>query len=51
MGLNQVEEGNGKFYLVKFDETNLSVEVYNTEGYDDNGTIKYSLTDIDAIEY
>ena len=51
MGLNQVTEGDGDYYLVEFDETNLSVEVYNTEGYDDNGTIKYSLTDIDAIEY
>ena len=51
MGLNQVTEGEGDYYLVTFDETNLSVEVYNTEGYNDNGITKYSLTDIDTIEY
>ena len=51
MGLNQVTEGEGDYYLVTFDETNLSVEVYNNEGYNDNGTTQYSLTDIDTIQY
>ena len=51
MGLNQVTEGDGDYYLVIFDETNLSVEIYNTKGYQDNGIVKHSLTDIDAIEY
>lgn len=50
MGLNQVKEENDNYYLVKFDETNITVEVYNTKGYNDNDTYKYSLTDIDSIE-
>jgi Tfp pilus assembly protein PilE len=47
-GLNKIEldTANGEEYVVKFDENNLTVEVYNTLGF--NG--KYSLTDIDQIE-
>lgn len=50
LGLNQVSEGNGDYYIVVFDETNLTAEIYNTKGYNDNGILKYSLTDIDKIE-
>lgn len=50
LGLNQVPEGDGDYYIVKFDEANLAVEIYNTKGYNDKGNIKYSLTDIDNIE-
>ena len=32
--------------MIKFDDTNLTVEVYNTKGYDG----KYSLTEIDNLE-
>ena len=33
-------------YLIKFDDTNATVEVYNTLGYDK----KYSLSEIDNLE-
>lgn len=49
LGLNQVPEGDGDYYIVKFDEANLTVEIYNTKGFSDNGILKYSLTDIDNI--
>lgn len=49
MGLNQVKEGNGAYYLVVFNEEDISVEIYNTKGYNDNGIIKYTLTEIDEI--
>ena len=45
-GLEDMEKGEGEEYLIKFDDVNATVEVYNTLGY--NG--KYSLTEIDSIE-
>ena len=42
-GLNKIELHENESYLVKFDETNLEVEVYNTRGYKG----KYSLTEIE----
>ncbi len=43
-GLNKIElYDENERYLVKFDETNLKVEVYNTRGYQG----KYSLTEIE----
>ena len=45
-GLNKIKPEENEYYLVKFNEQELTVEVYNTLGY--NG--KYSLTDIDQIE-
>lgn len=48
-GLNEIEIEEGEDYLIQFKDTdnaNLSVEVYNTNGY--NG--KYSLTEIEQIE-
>lgn len=45
-GLDKIKLEDDEKYLIKFDETNISVEVYNTLGY--NG--KYSLTDIDQIQ-
>lgn len=45
-GIDNIELEDGEGYFVKFDETNLTVEVYNNLGYDG----KYSLTDIDKIE-
>lgn len=42
-GLNEIKLDTDEKYLVKFDETNLSVEVYNTKGYEE----KYSLTDLE----
>lgn len=49
-GLDKIELEDNEYYLIKFDDQNATVEIYNTLGFDDNGTIKYSLTDIDQIE-
>ena len=45
-GLDDIELEDGEKYLVKLDDVNTTVEVYNTLGYDG----KYSLTDIDKLE-
>ena len=44
-GLEDMELEENERYLIKFDEVNESVEIYNTIGY--NG--KYSLTDINNM--
>lgn len=44
-GLNKIELKDDEKYLVQFNETALTVEIYNTIGYDE----KYSLTDIEQI--
>lgn len=49
-GLSKIQLKSGEEYLINFDDANVKVEVYNTIGYNDNGTTKYSLTDIEAIE-
>ena len=51
-GLDKIELKDGEQYLIKFndiiteDNKTLSVEIYNTKGYDG----KYSLTEIEQIE-
>ena len=45
-GLDKIDLENGEYYVIEFNENDLTVEVYNTLGF--NG--KYSLTDIDQIE-
>ncbi len=45
-GLDKIDLDEDEYYLVKFDEANEQVEVYNSLGY--NGV--YSLTEIDSIE-
>ena len=45
-GLQDIKLEDEEKYLIKFDDTNATVEVYNTIGYDG----KYSLPDIDNIE-
>lgn len=45
-GLDNVKLKNKEYYLIKFDDTNATVEIYNTLGCDG----KYSLTEIDNIE-
>ena len=45
-GLDDIELEAQEKYLIKFDETNEEVEVYNTLGFDG----KYSLTNINQIE-
>ena len=49
-GLNKIELKTDEFYLIQFDDTNAIVEVFYSKGYDDNGVIKYSLTEIDKIK-
>ena len=45
-GLEDINLESGENYLIRFDDTNATVEVYNTVGYDG----KYSLTEIDNLE-
>lgn len=45
-GLGKIELADGEKYLIRFDEQNVTVEVYYTEGYED----RYSLTDIEKIQ-
>lgn len=44
-GLKNIKLSDDEKYLIKFDETNLEVEVYNTVGYENN----YSLTSIEQL--
>lgn len=45
-GLSKMELGENEKYLIRFDEENVTVEIYNTEGYSG----KYSLTEIDQVQ-
>lgn len=45
-GINKIELSKGEAYLVKFDESEAKVEIYNTIGFDG----KYSLTEISEID-
>ena len=50
IGLKDIKEDEGEF-IVKYDISNASVEIYNTLGFkDENKVTKYSLTDIENIE-
>ena len=46
MGIKDVNLASGEKYLVRYDVRNATVEVYNTKGFDINGTMKYSLTEL-----
>ena len=56
MGLKNVksDEKDG-YYIVKYDLSDLSdlkkstIEIYNTKGFDDEGNVVYSLTDIKQV--
>lgn len=50
MGLKNVksDEKDG-YYIVKYDLKNSTIEIYNTEGFDDDGNVVYSLTDIKQV--
>lgn len=45
-GLNKIEMNKDEKYLVEFNEDELTVEVYNTKGYEG----KYSLTELEELE-
>lgn len=44
-GLEEIRTEEGEKYLVQFNETDITVEIYNTKGYKEN----YSLTQIDQL--
>lgn len=48
-GLNKIELKSDECYWIQFDENNATVEIYYNKGYNDNGVMKYSLTEIDKI--
>ena len=50
MGLKNVksDEKNG-YYIVKYNLKDSTIEIYNTEGFDDEGNVVYSLTDIKQV--
>lgn len=45
-GLSKIQTKADEVYLIEFDDTNATVEIYNTKGYKG----KYSLTQIDKME-
>ena len=49
MGLKDVKLGSNEEYLVKFNIKDVTVEVYNTSGYENNGTTVYSLSELEKI--
>ena len=51
MGLNNLksDEKNG-YYIVKYDLKNVTTEIYNTLGFDDNGSVSYTLTELKQIK-
>lgn len=51
MGLSKVEsdESNG-WYIIKYNIKDLEVEIYNTEGFEKDGVMYYSLTDLQNID-
>ena len=53
MGLQNIklEQDKNEKYLVVYDLKNTKVEVYNTVGFNNNGDTKYSLTDLQNIDY
>lgn len=53
MGLKNVniDSSKNEKFLVRYDIPKAKVEVYNTVGYKDNGQTKYSLTEIEGIQY
>lgn len=50
MGLKDVKLGSNEEYLVKYNIKDVTVEVYNTSGYENNGTTVYSLSELEKIK-
>lgn len=51
VGLSSVEEGkSGDYYVVQFDEDEVTVEVFNTKGFRNDSKYYYSLTQLEQIE-
>ena len=49
MGLKDVKLGSNEEYLVKYNIKDVTVEVYNTSGYENNGTTVYSLSELEKV--
>ena len=49
MGLKDVKLGSNEEYLVKYNIKDVTVDVYNTSGYENNGTTVYSLSELEKI--
>lgn len=51
MGLSNVKSGekNG-WYIIKYDITNVEVEVYNTQGFERDGKNYYSLNELQNLD-
>ena len=49
MGLKDVKLGSNEEYLVKYNIKDVTVVVYNTSGYENNGTTVYSLSELEKI--
>ena len=49
IGLKDVKLGSNEEYLVKYNIKDVTVEVYNTSGYENNGTTVYSLSELEKI--
>lgn len=45
-GLTKIEMGTSEKYFIQFNEKDVTVEIYNTKGYEG----KYSLSEIEKIE-
>ena len=42
------DEKNG-WYIIKYDVKNLEVEIYNTAGFENDGSKYYSLTELQSV--
>lgn len=50
MSLSNIKLPKNEYYLVKYDEENLDVEVLYTKGYTKGNQTKYTLTDLKNME-
>lgn len=49
-GLNKIKLSDGEEYLIEFNDKDVKVEIYNTVGFNENGTVMYSLTELELIQ-
>ena len=51
MGINGVDSNEKEgYYLVKYNLTDVTVEVYNTKGFTKDGKTYYSLSDLQKLQ-
>ena len=50
MGVSKVEsDASNGWYIIKYDVKNMEVEIYNTKGFEMDGTKYYSLTELQSV--